>query len=126
MAIGAWPDRGGEVRDAVVSAFRRNGYLSGISTEAHAVSSDPIDALAETCPTANLFELLDVDALTQFITRLTLVRKDALPPLPSEWSRNERDSRAYLDTLVRRVKQRMLTPNWTATWWAVRCARRAR
>lgn len=116
MAIGAWPDRGGEVRDAVVSAFRRNGYLSGISAETHTVSSRPgVDALAETCPAGKPVDSLAVGVLTQFITRLTLVRKDALPPLPSEWSRNERDSRAYLDTLVRRVKQRMLAPNWTVT-----------
>ncbi|MFC8434232.1 phosphotransferase family protein [Streptomyces sp. NPDC057253] len=54
-----------------------------------------------------------VDALTRFLTRLTLVRKDALPPLPAEWPRNERDSRAYLGTLVRQAKQRMLAPNWT-------------
>lgn len=73
-----------------------------------------IDVLASTCPADKPVDPTVVDALTLFLTRLTLVRKDALPPLPAEWSRNERDSRAYLDTLVRQVKHRMLAPNWTA------------
>jgi aminoglycoside phosphotransferase (APT) family kinase protein len=55
-----------------------------------------------------------IGALARFLAQLTLVRKEALPALPAEWSRNERDSRAYLDTLVRQAKRRVLDPNWTA------------
>ncbi|MDQ0761827.1 hypothetical protein [Streptomyces canus] len=42
------------------------------------------------------------------------MRKDALPSPPAEWSRNERDSRACLDPLVRHAKQRMFIPDRTA------------
>lgn len=115
MAIGAWPDRGGEVRDAVLTAFRRNGYIGEISVGAPVVSSGPgAEVLAKTCPPDKPIDSLVVGLLTRFLTRLGLVRKDALPPLPAEWSRNERDSRAYLDTLVRHAQQRMFAPNWTA------------
>ncbi|MDT0485149.1 aminoglycoside phosphotransferase family protein [Streptomyces doebereineriae] len=72
------------------------------------------DVLAKTCPPDKPIDSLVVGLLTRFLTRLALVRKDALPPLPAEWSRNERDSRAYLDTLVRHAKQRMFAPDWTA------------
>lgn len=115
MAIGAWPDRGGEVRDAVVSAFRRNGLIDEISADALVMPPGPGGSpLAETCPADKPVDPLVVGVLARFLSRLTLVRKDALPPLPTEWSRNERDSRAYLDMLVRQAKQRMLAPNWTA------------
>ncbi|MET7735747.1 aminoglycoside phosphotransferase family protein [Streptomyces sp. NPDC005402] len=70
--------------------------------------------LAETCPADKPVDSVAVGALTRFLAQLTLVRKEALPPLPAEWSRNERDSRAYLDTLVRQAKRRMLDPGWTA------------
>lgn len=115
MAIGAWPDRGGEVRDAVLTAFRRNGYIGEISVRTPAVSSGPgAEVLAKTCPPDKPIDSLVVGLLTRFLTRLGLVRKDALPPLPAEWSRNEKDSRAYLDTLVRHAKERMFAPDWTA------------
>ncbi|MEU0412292.1 phosphotransferase [Streptomyces griseorubiginosus] len=71
------------------------------------------DVLAAICPAGKPVDSLVVGVLARFLTRLTLVRKDALPPLPAEWSRNERDSRAYLDTLAQRAQQGMLSPNWT-------------
>ncbi|GLP71216.1 hypothetical protein TUSST3_78360 [Streptomyces sp. TUS-ST3] len=113
MAIGAWPDRGGEVRDAVLSAFHRNGRIREISVGAPEASPGPeADVLAQTCPAGKPVDSLTLAVLVRFLTQLTFVRKDALPPLPAEWSRNERDSRAYLDTLVRHAKLRMLDPNW--------------
>lgn len=115
MAIGAWPDRGGEVRDAVLSAFRRNGYVREISTGTPVAAPTPgVDVLARICPPDKPLSFLAVGVLTRFLAQLTLVRKEALPALPPEWSRNERDSRAYLDTLVRSTKRRMLDPHWTA------------
>lgn len=74
--------------------------------------------LARSCPADKLaakpVDSLVVGVLTRFLAQLTLVRKEALPALPAEWPRNERDSRDYLETLVRRARRRMLDPNWTA------------
>ncbi|MET7691032.1 phosphotransferase [Streptomyces sp. NPDC005483] len=72
------------------------------------------EGLAESCPAGKPVDSVAVGALARFLAQLTLVRKEALPALPAEWSRNERDSRAYLDTLVRHAKRRMLDPSWTA------------
>ncbi|MFF7645411.1 phosphotransferase [Streptomyces canus] len=72
------------------------------------------DELAEACPVGKPVDSLAIGVLARFLAQLTLVRKEALPALPAEWSRNERDSRAYLDTLVRHAKRRMIDPNWTA------------
>jgi aminoglycoside phosphotransferase (APT) family kinase protein len=115
VAIGAWPDRGGEVRDAVLSAFRRNGYIREVSPGVRVASPGVrVDALAKACPADKPVDALTVGVLTRLLAQLMLVRKEALPALPAEWSRNERDSRAYLDTLVRHAKRRMLDPNWSA------------
>ncbi|MGJ5789226.1 phosphotransferase family protein [Streptomyces griseorubiginosus] len=70
--------------------------------------------MANVCPVGKPLDSTVVDVLTRFVACLPLVRKDDLPLLPTYWPRNERDSRAYLDTLARHVKQRMLAPNWTA------------
>lgn len=56
-----------------------------------------------------------VGVLTRFLARLVLVRKESLPALPADWPRNEKDSRAYLDILLGRARQRMLAPDWTVT-----------
>nr|WP_202477724.1 aminoglycoside phosphotransferase family protein [Streptomyces sp. SID5470] len=115
VPIGAWPDRGGEVRDAVLSVFRRNEYMREIDTGARVASPGTgCDGLVGTCPVDKPVDSVAVGVLARFLAQLTLVRKEALPALPAEWSRNERDSRAYLDTLVRHAKRRMLDPNWTA------------
>ncbi|MFJ9010885.1 hypothetical protein [Streptomyces canus] len=115
MAIGAWSDRGGEVRDVVLSAFRRNGYIREISAVVPGASYGPgADVLARTCPVGKPVDSLVVGALTRFSTQLALVRKQVLPALSAEWSRNERDSRAYLDMLVKRAKQWMFDPERTA------------
>ncbi|MFJ9154664.1 phosphotransferase family protein [Streptomyces sp. NPDC102270] len=71
-----------------------------------------VDALAKVCPADKPVDALTVGVLTRFLAQLMLVRKEALPALPAEWSRNERDSRAYLDTLVRHANRRMLDPDW--------------
>ncbi|MEU0947752.1 aminoglycoside phosphotransferase family protein [Streptomyces canus] len=73
-----------------------------------------VGVLAKACPADKPVDSLIVGVLARFLAQLTLVRKEALPSLPAEWSRNERDSRGYLDTLVRRAKWRMLDSNWTA------------
>lgn len=115
MSICAWPDRGGEVHNVVLSAFRRNGYIREISPGVRVASpATGVDALAKTCPADKPVDSLVVGVLTRFLTQLMLVRKEALPALPTEWSRNERDSRAYLDTLVRHAKLGVLDPNWAS------------
>ncbi|MFF0017748.1 phosphotransferase family protein [Streptomyces sp. NPDC005374] len=72
------------------------------------------DVLAKTCPNDKPVDSLVIAVLTRFLAQLPLVRKEVLPALPTEWPRNERGSREYLDTLVRCTRQRMLEPNWTA------------
>lgn len=72
------------------------------------------DVLARTCPAGKPVDPLVVGALAKLSTQLALVRKQALPELSVEWPRNEKDSRAYLDMLVRGARQRMFDPDRTA------------
>jgi aminoglycoside phosphotransferase (APT) family kinase protein len=51
--------------------------------------------------------------LTQFLAQLTQVRKETLPPLPAEWRRDEKDSRASLLKLAQLAESQLLQPNWT-------------
>ncbi|MFK4099924.1 phosphotransferase family protein [Streptomyces sp. NPDC019531] len=66
-----------------------------------------------TCLPGKPVDPLTIRALTRLLAQLTLVRKEALPALPADWPPNERDSRAYLDTVVRRTTQRILGSNGT-------------
>lgn len=114
MAIGAWPDRGGEVRNAVISEIRKSRYRLEISLGTPMSSPGAGGGVQpRTCPVGKPVDPLTVRALTRLLAQLTLVRKEALPPLPAEWPPNERDSRAYLDTVVRRATQRIAGANGT-------------
>ncbi|WP_225890407.1 MULTISPECIES: phosphotransferase family protein [Streptomyces] len=109
MAIGAWPDRGGEVRNAVLSEISKSRYRLEISTRAPMSLPEAGGSLQpRTCPVGKPVDPITIRALTRLLAQLMLVRKEALPPLPAEWPPNERDSRAYLDTVVRRATQRIL------------------
>lgn len=114
MAIGAWPDRGGEVRNAVITEIRKSRYRLEISLGAPLLLPDTGGGVQpRTCPAGKPVDPLAVRSLTRLLAQLTLVRKEVLPPLPAAWSTNERDSRAYLDTVVRRTTQRILDSNGT-------------
>ncbi|MFJ6391559.1 phosphotransferase family protein [Streptomyces sp. NPDC091972] len=99
----------------MLTAFLRNGYIRELSTAARV--APPRTGIGEpvlACPSDKPVDSLTIGVLARFLAQLTLVRKEALPALPAEWSRNERDSRAYLDTLVRQAQRRMLDPHRTA------------
>ncbi|MFD5594526.1 phosphotransferase family protein [Streptomyces griseorubiginosus] len=112
MAIGAWPDRGGEVRNAVITEICKSRYRLEICLSAPMFLPETGGGLQpRTCPAGKPVDPLTVRSLTRLLAQLTQVRKEALPPLPAAWSPNERDSRAYLDTVVRRTTQRILDSN---------------
>ncbi|MDH6435464.1 aminoglycoside phosphotransferase (APT) family kinase protein [Streptomyces sp. SAI-144] len=114
MAIGAWPDRGGEVRNAVLSEISKSRYRLEISLGAPMSFPEAGGGLQpRTCSVGKPVDPLTIRALTRLLAQLTLVRKEALPPLPAEWPPNEKDSRAYLDTVVRRATQRILGSDGT-------------
>ncbi|MFC8358757.1 phosphotransferase family protein [Streptomyces griseorubiginosus] len=114
MAIGAWPDRGGEVRNAVITEIRKSRYRLEISLGTPMLLPDTGSGVQpRTCPAGKPVDPLAIRSLTRLLAQLTLVRKEVLPPLPAAWPSNERDSRAYLDTVVRRTTERILDSNGT-------------
>ncbi|TCR21341.1 aminoglycoside phosphotransferase (APT) family kinase protein [Streptomyces sp. BK205] len=114
MAIGAWPDRGGEVRNAVITEIRKSRYRLEISLGTPMLLPDTGSGLQpRTCPAGKPVDPLTIRSLTRLLAQLTLVRKETLPPLPAAWPPNERDSRGYLETVVRRTMQRILDSNGT-------------
>ncbi|GAB2869895.1 hypothetical protein GCM10027074_41910 [Streptomyces deserti] len=100
MAIGAWPDDGAAVLAAVQEVFPAGP--AGTVLESRCPGDKPVDSWV-------------IAELARFLARLTTVRKETLPPLPAEWPGNQKDSRAYLDLLVRRAQRWLNRSDWADT-----------
>ncbi|WP_424885094.1 phosphotransferase family protein [Streptomyces sp. SAI-126] len=97
-----------------MSEIRKSRYRMEISLGAPMFAPETGGALQpRTGPVGKPVAPLTIRALARLLAQLALVRKEVLPPLPAEWSPNERDSLAYLDTVVRRATQRILGADGT-------------
>ncbi|MGW0712848.1 aminoglycoside phosphotransferase family protein [Streptomyces sp. NPDC002643] len=55
-----------------------------------------------------------VEGLAGLLARTAQVRREALPPLPSHWPRDDKDSRGFLRTLAQLADRQIRQPNWKA------------
>jgi aminoglycoside phosphotransferase (APT) family kinase protein len=76
-----------------------HSYVEGVPLSSVCADGKPVDALL-------------VDALAELLARMTQVRREALPPLPAEWPRNDKDSQGFLRTLASRADRQIRQPNW--------------
>ncbi|PZH13373.1 phosphotransferase enzyme family protein [Streptomyces sp. NTH33] len=82
-------------------SFAVHSYVEGVPLSSFCANGKPVDTLL-------------VKALAELLARMTQVRREALPPLPPEWPRNDKDSQAFLQTLARRADRQIRRPNWQA------------
>jgi aminoglycoside phosphotransferase (APT) family kinase protein len=75
-------------------------YVEGVPLSAERPGAEPVDQL-------------HVGALTELMARMPQVRREALPPLPSGWPRNDKDSQGFLRALAVLVDRQVRQPNWT-------------
>ncbi|MFB7325900.1 phosphotransferase [Streptomyces sp. NPDC056190] len=82
-------------------SFAIHTYVEGVPLSSVCGNGKPVDSLL-------------VKALADLLARMAQVRREALPPLPPQWPRNERDSQAFLQTLARLADRQIRQPNWHA------------
>ncbi len=113
VVIRTWPDES-EILDSLrgvlpnvpeclvkQDAFAIHSYVEGVPLSSVCANGKPVDTLL-------------VRALVELLARMTQVRREALPPLPPDWPRNDKDSQGFLQTLVRRADRQIRQPNWQA------------
>ncbi|MEU0600117.1 aminoglycoside phosphotransferase family protein [Streptomyces sp. NPDC006393] len=82
-------------------SFAIHSYVEGVPLSSVCANGKPVDTLL-------------VRALAELLAQMTQVRREALPPLPAEWPRNDKDSQGFLQTLARRADRQIRQPNWQA------------
>ncbi|MGW0085484.1 phosphotransferase [Streptomyces sp. NPDC003393] len=113
VVIRTWPDES-QILDSVRGvlpnvpeclvkrdAFAIHSYVEGVPLSSVCANGKPVDTLL-------------VRALVELLARMTQVRREALPPLPPDWPRSDKDSQGFLQTLVRRADRQIRQPNWQA------------
>ncbi|MFF6786663.1 phosphotransferase [Streptomyces sp. NPDC012510] len=81
--------------------FAIHSYVEGVTLSSICGNGKPVDSLV-------------VQGLADLLARMTHVRREALPPLPAHWPRDDKDSRGFLRTLVRLADDRIRRRNWEA------------
>ncbi|GGK74366.1 hypothetical protein GCM10010094_39200 [Streptomyces flaveus] len=70
--------------------------------------------LSNVCPNGKPVDRLLIKALAELLAQMSQVRREALPPLPAAWPRNDKDSQGFLHTLARLADRQIRQPNWPA------------
>ncbi|MBC2865687.1 phosphotransferase family protein [Streptomyces mexicanus] len=110
VVIRTWQDEA-RILDCV------QGVLPGVpqclvALDGHAVHSHVEGVpLSRVCADGKPVDTLFVKALADLLARMTQVRREALPPLPPQWPRNDKDSQGFLQTLARRADLQIRRPN---------------
>ncbi|MEU6418717.1 aminoglycoside phosphotransferase family protein [Streptomyces spiralis] len=111
VVIRTWPDESAildsirgvlpNVPECLVKrdSFAIHSYVEGVPLSSVCANGKPVDGLL-------------VRALAELLAQMTQVRREALPPLPAEWPRNDKDSQGFLQTLARRADRQIRQPNW--------------
>ncbi|CCK29194.1 hypothetical protein BN159_4815 [Streptomyces davaonensis JCM 4913] len=68
--------------------------------------------LADVCPDDKPLDTLLVKALAEVFAGMAQVRREALPRLPADWPRNDKDSQGFLRTLAHLADRQIRQPNW--------------
>lgn len=70
--------------------------------------------LSNVCPNGKPVDRLLIKALAELLAQMSQVRREALPPLPDVWPRNDKDSQGFLRTLAHLADRQIRQPNWYA------------
>ncbi|TPQ22232.1 aminoglycoside phosphotransferase family protein [Streptomyces sporangiiformans] len=81
--------------------FAIHSYVEGVPLSSVCGNGKPVDTLL-------------MKALAGLLAQMAQVRREALPPLPAVWPRNEKDSQGFLQTLARFADRQIRQPNWPA------------
>ncbi|WP_445049345.1 phosphotransferase [Streptomyces sp. SAS_269] len=76
-----------------------HSYVEGVPLSSVCEDGKPVDALL-------------VKALAGLLAQMAQVRREALPPLPATWPRNDKDSQGFLRTLARLADRQIRRANW--------------
>ena len=68
--------------------------------------------LSRLCPDGKPVDSLTIKALAGLLAQMSQVRREALPPLPVSWPRNEKDSQGFLRTLAHLADRQIRQPHW--------------
>ncbi|WP_238431794.1 phosphotransferase [Streptomyces cavernae] len=68
--------------------------------------------LSTICPDDKPVDSLRIKALAGLLAQMSQVRREALPPLPSAWPRNEKDGQGFLRTLAYLADRQIRQSNW--------------
>ncbi|TLS43060.1 aminoglycoside phosphotransferase family protein [Streptomyces montanus] len=79
--------------------FAIHSYVEGVPLSSVCGNGKPVDTLL-------------MKALAGLLAQMTQVRREALPPLPDVWPRNDKDSQGFLQTLARLADRQIRQPNW--------------
>ncbi|MFG2653213.1 phosphotransferase [Streptomyces sp. NPDC048436] len=77
-----------------------HSYVEGVPFSSISQNSKPVDSLL-------------IRALATLLAQMTQVRRDALPPLPADWSRTDKGGQSFLRTLAYLAERQIRQPNWT-------------
>ncbi|GDY75825.1 hypothetical protein SAV31267_053100 [Streptomyces avermitilis] len=78
-----------------------HSYVPGVPLSSLCGNGKPVDGLM-------------LKALAGLLARMAQVRREALPPLPADWPRNDKDGQAFLRTLAHLADRQIRQPNWAA------------
>ncbi|MFD9439214.1 aminoglycoside phosphotransferase family protein [Streptomyces sp. NPDC060006] len=70
--------------------------------------------LSRLCPSGKPVDGITMGALAEVLARMSQVRREALPPLPADWPRNDKDSQGFLRMLTQLADRQIRQPNWAA------------
>ncbi|MFF0224822.1 phosphotransferase [Streptomyces sp. NPDC004629] len=70
--------------------------------------------LSSVCDNGKPVDTLLIKALAGLLAQMAQVRREALPPLPAVWPRNDKDSQGFLQTLAHLADRQIRQPNWRA------------
>ncbi|MEU6608988.1 aminoglycoside phosphotransferase family protein [Streptomyces shenzhenensis] len=79
--------------------YALHSYVEGIPLSSVCDNGKPVDALL-------------IKALAGLLAQMAQVRREALPPLPAVWPRNDKDSQGFLQTLAHLADRQIRQPNW--------------
>jgi aminoglycoside phosphotransferase (APT) family kinase protein len=68
--------------------------------------------LSSVCDNGKPVDTLLVKALAGLLAQMAQVRREALPPRPAVWPRNDKDSQGFLQTLAYLADRQIRQPNW--------------
>ncbi|MFE3633194.1 phosphotransferase [Streptomyces sp. NPDC059168] len=77
-----------------------HSYVEGVPLSSVCENGRPVDALL-------------VKALAGLLAQMAQVRREALPPLPAVWPRNDKDSQGFLRTLAHLADRQIRWANWS-------------